>query len=123
MNLRARHAAMLALPALLAGAAAWGSGVLVLEHGAHHRDLASHVDFLDDPNGTLALNDVLSGQGASQFEPIPDDRIDFGFSESTYWLRLPVRNGEDTAITRRLSLNMRFMQELDMWVVHEGGPE
>jgi len=119
MNPCARHAALWALPALLFGAAAWGSDELVLERGEHYRDLAPHVEYLEDPGGDLTLSDVVSGNAAGRFEPISGGRIDFGFSESTFWLRLQVRNGDDAAIDRRLSLNMRFMQELDMWLVHD----
>jgi signal transduction histidine kinase len=123
MNARSGHAAALALIALHFGAPAWASDALVLEAGEHYRDLAPYLDFLEDPKGELMLANVVDGGAAGRFQPIPGDRVDFGFSESTYWLRLQVRNAEDTNIARLLSLNMRFMQELDIWIVHESASE
>ncbi|MDZ7671211.1 MAG: sensor histidine kinase [Gammaproteobacteria bacterium] len=113
---------MLGLVMLQFAAASWGNDTLVLERGEHYRDVAPYIGFLEDPEGALTLSDIRHRAERHTLQADPGDRVDFGFSKSTYWLRLPLRNGEDTEISRRLSLNIRFMQELDIWIVGDEEP-
>ena len=106
---------------LLGAGTVQGNDVLSLQKGEHYRDLAPFLSYLVDPDGTRELADVLSS--STSFRPIEGQRVDFGFSDETYWLRLPVENAAGTELELRLALNMRFMQEFDAWLVDADGPE
>lgn len=88
----------------------------------HHRDLAPHLSYMEDPSGRVTLAEVLAGE-APDFQALPDDRVDFGFSASAFWLRLPVANLTADGLERKLAFNMRFMQELDAWLVNDEGAQ
>jgi len=52
---------------------------------------SKHIDFYQDPSGTLMIEDIL--QTLSQkFEPIKTTTPQFGFTKNTIWLRAHVQN-------------------------------
>ena len=110
----------LALLVLLTTAPARGDDTLALQKGEHYRSLAPHLTYLRDERGALTLSEALADP--DRFEPIPGQRVDFGFSDATFWLRLPVANATAAELDLRLALNMRFMQEFDAWLIDDDGP-
>lgn len=60
-------------------------------------DLSTGVQVLEDPSRSLTLDDVLRPDVARRFQPQTRSGTDlnFGFSESAFWLRLPLRRAED----------------------------
>jgi signal transduction histidine kinase len=61
--------------------------------------------------------DQVAAMPPHDFMPLPDDRVDFGFTQDEIWLRLPVHNATDRPLTRILALNTRFMPKLVAWLV------
>lgn len=60
--------------------------------------LAAHVDFLEDPGGSLSLSDVRAQPVAQRFAPVPaESEVNFGYSASAYWLRFTVIAGHAAA--------------------------
>ena len=47
---------------------------------------------LEDPAGELTLEDTMAEPWASRFVPGPDEAPNFGFTDSTFWLRFAVTN-------------------------------
>jgi hypothetical protein len=43
---------------------------------------------LEDPEGALTIDDVVQPEFASQFTPCREERPNFGFTKSTYWVRV-----------------------------------
>lgn len=52
--------------------------------------LGKHLMFLEDPQGVLLLDDILTDEYQSRFEPVFVDTPYFGRTRSTYWFRLQV---------------------------------
>ncbi|HVL00141.1 MAG TPA: 7TM diverse intracellular signaling domain-containing protein, partial [Dongiaceae bacterium] len=52
--------------------------------------LGKHLMFLEDPQGVLMLDDILTDDYQSRFEPVFVDTPYFGRTRSTYWFRLQV---------------------------------
>jgi len=113
------HTACLVLVAVVAARSVAAAAPLDLAPDKSHRNLAPEVSYLADPHGQLTLADV-SQRDSGAFAPIPGDRINFGFSSATFWLRLPLVNSGAVRVDRLLAFNMRFMQELDAWLVSDG---
>ena len=54
---------------------------------------AAAIEYIEDKSNVLTLQEVSNGQAASQFKPAPivNNIINFGFSASSYWFRLPLQ--------------------------------
>ncbi|PKH04380.1 hypothetical protein CXF72_01150 [Psychromonas sp. MB-3u-54] len=52
--------------------------------------------YLEDSEKTYNIDQVQSAPLFSKFQPLPDGKSGFGISTSDYWLKMTVRNTEDT---------------------------
>jgi signal transduction histidine kinase len=84
--------ALLACWALQATSPARAQDVFTLRDRLAGLSLARHASFLEDPSGELALEQVSRAPGTEFFRPAETDEPSFGFSASTYWVRLAVFN-------------------------------
>lgn len=79
--------AVAGLAALLVSSAAFA---LTLPLQVSSIDLASHLEFLEDPSGRLTLQDVVSGGDyVNRFRPWNGDQgsLNAGYTNSAYWVR------------------------------------
>jgi signal transduction histidine kinase len=56
------------------------------------KHLGAHVEVLEDPSGTLTLEDVLSVPFKDRFAYDDNAELYYGFSQSAYWIRFTVEN-------------------------------
>jgi len=62
--------------------------------GAEGRvSLGMHVEILEDPDGSLRLEDVRSGPQAVRFAAAASDPVNFGYTRSAWWLRFALPGG------------------------------
>lgn len=88
---------------------------LELEPGGFYRKLAPWASALRDPAGDLDVAEVAAAP--QRFQPVGASRIDFGFTDDTIWLRLPLRNVGNRAGEWLLALNTRFMHSLRAYLL------
>ena len=86
MNPLAKFAGVLLAFALYVNPA-WG---LLLTDAAAPMDLSASIEWLEDPGGTLTLQQVLSPEVAARFTPLPagQQTLNPGYTSSVYWVRL-----------------------------------
>ncbi|MBL8022078.1 MAG: adenylate cyclase [Leptospirales bacterium] len=58
----------------------------------NRQELGRDVDFLEDPAGTLSIEDILREAQQERFQPGLSDVLSFGFTRSTYWVRFKCEN-------------------------------
>lgn len=68
---------------------------LQLEKGTTAYVLGKHLDILEDPTGTLSLDQVRSAPFAAKFTTSHQQNPTFGFTSSTYWIRFSIVGGEE----------------------------
>ena len=83
--------------------------------------LGPHLEFLEDPTGDLTINDVASPEFSARFVPSDMDVPNFGFTDSAYWVRLPLRN--ESQLTDRWFLQVDFpnMHYVDLYTPRADG--
>jgi two-component sensor histidine kinase len=64
--------------------------LLLLDAATPSPDLATHFEYLEDCTGSLTLRDVTSGTAAKDFRQARSRRLNFGYSQCAYWVRLEV---------------------------------
>lgn len=77
---------------------------------------------LVDDSAQLTLPNVLA-LPSDRFQPLPEQRIDFGFTPAQIWLRLKLHNERSDSGEFRLVLHTRFMQTIEAHLVRKGGIE
>ncbi|MCR9142493.1 MAG: hypothetical protein NXI24_09595 [bacterium] len=68
-------------------------------------DPAGWIAYYEDAAGELTIADVARGDAANRFESLAaGTRINFGYTTSAYWLRLPLQNTSDRTLVAYLEL-------------------
>ncbi len=68
------------------------SAMLILGDLQETHVLPPHMDFLEDKQGNLTIDDVASPKMVDRFAKFPSDIVHFGFSSAVFWGRLSVVN-------------------------------
>lgn len=82
-----------------------------------------HASFLEDPSRALTLSDVLSPAYASQFSPNQKRVLNFGRSQSAWWVKLRIIDRSSQKWYLRLSAMMGEDFDLYALPVAESGAE
>jgi diguanylate cyclase (GGDEF)-like protein len=106
---------LLAFLAVLAALSA-RAGVSPLPGSSGHLDLAPYVEVLEDSGGKLVLDDVRAAPWAGRFRPAGSGPINFGYTDSAWWLRFALPG--DAAPRGDLLLEVAF-PSIDRIELHE----
>ena len=66
--------------------------ILIVSDQQNNYSLAPHLSILEDPNNKLTIDDIRNAKYAQRFRKNSSDNLSLGYSASTYWLRLNVKN-------------------------------
>ncbi len=77
--------------------------------------LSRHAQVLEDREGRLTLADLLGGVHA--WAPHSDDTLNFGFTTSTWWVRVSLRNADRHEVERVLDVGSALQDAVDLYVV------
>jgi PAS domain S-box-containing protein len=68
------------------------TGPVILTDQQDKYPLGPYLELLEDPSGELTIEDVTSPEYAVKFLPSVADVPNLGYSNSAFWVRLPLRN-------------------------------
>ncbi|MDX1694742.1 MAG: 7TM diverse intracellular signaling domain-containing protein, partial [Ketobacteraceae bacterium] len=87
------------------------------------RDFSWHVAtglmVFEDPEGSRDIQDVLALDG-SQFYSLQNSSVNFGYSTSAFWLKVPLVNALDRESTVVVSVDYALLDEVDFYWVFDG---
>ena len=116
---RSWRAACLFAALALGGAVAHAEATpLVIDPSATQVDLSKLAYLLEDPQGTLTIDDVRKPENASRFVA---GNTNPGFTPSAYWMRFVVTNPTDKTVGLWFDTGNRTLQEIDLYVVEGQG--
>jgi len=70
---------------------AFAAGVCVLDGESDEYDLRPYMEYLEDADRTLSVDQAAASETAPRFAPPPGGRFNFGFRQSALWFRFTVR--------------------------------
>jgi len=79
--------------------------------------IASQFDYLEDPTLALTIEQVRGTEWSEKFATAEKIKgaINFGLTDSAYWLRLSIQNGKDTDIQQMLEVTYPRLYNLDFY--------
>lgn len=78
--------------------------------------LIPSIEYLKDPGGRLNIEDLERPDIATRFQPwTSPSALNFGFTQDTYWLRLPLRRSENAPKNWLLEVAYAPITELDFY--------
>lgn len=97
------------------------SSPLVLTDDQGQYSLGRHMALLEDPGGQLTVTEVAAPDFAPRFSPSQSDAPNFGFTRSTIWGRLQVRNETASTAIWLLEIEQSNLGLVDLYVPAEAG--
>lgn len=82
--------------------------------------LAEGVGYLEDPTGQLRIQDFLDDPHPGQFNTLQSGSINFGYSDSAFWLRVPVLNVMESQHKLIMTVDYALLDEVDFYWVQNG---
>ncbi len=70
----------------------FANDVLSINDVTQEYSLGKYISVLEDPSGQLTINDVTKNRYTNQYKHHSSDSVQLGFSNSTYWIRLKIKN-------------------------------
>ncbi len=112
--------AMAPVPAAAAGNDRCQDQAVVVSQYHEVYDLASCLWYLEDPEGTLSLDQVRS-EARHPFTRHQGGMLNFGYTDSAYWVRFDLRLASD-AVNRDwvLELALPLVDQVDLFIVRDG---
>lgn len=85
--------------------------------------LTAALSLLEDPQSRYSLDDVRSPELAARFEGgrAPGNALALGFTRSTFWLRVALRNPSDTPLRRMLEVGNPRVSFVDAYLPDSRG--
>ncbi len=92
----------------------WG---LSLQSDTPELKLLQGIELLEDPTTTLGLDEVTQGAAAQQFKALvtTPSYLNLGFSQSAYWLKIPLQQGENAPSQWILELSNFKLDQVDFF--------
>ena len=87
-------------------------------------ELSRYFDVLEDPSRELTLGEVQQAQFASRFKgnPSPEKALNFGVTQSAYWLRLKLKNTSSKSMEHMLEIANARLSVVDFYRLAPGAP-
>jgi two-component system, sensor histidine kinase LadS len=103
------------------------SDVISLRKTAHKKDFAKDFYYLEDPNHSILISDVLE-ENTLPFQNFNSSHVNFFLSKSSYWLKFEVENSSEFSdwwieISNGNLDDIRFYYFQDSWMEIRSGDE
>ncbi|MCG8672860.1 MAG: ATP-binding protein [Pseudomonadales bacterium] len=110
-----RQLPLVMLLLLTANGQALAASLLVSPH-VYHYQLNSYVEYLEDPDGTLEIEDILLDYKDSSTWIQNDESVpNLGFTKSVYWFRINIVNPTEYPFVRLLEIAYPLMDSVSMY--------
>ena len=85
--------------------------------------IGRQIEYLEDSESNLAISDVTDSEYNSQFKNSDSRILNFGYSQSSYWLRFKIRNDQSTVSRTPYVLELKFpvIDYIDFYQISESG--
>jgi diguanylate cyclase (GGDEF)-like protein len=95
--------------------------VAQLESGRNRIELSPHMSYTVDMDGRADYVAMFSQAGLGQFQPLPDKRSTFGFSNGTYWFHARLFNKDSFDERWLLVLQYPLLDEISVYLRYPDG--
>lgn len=91
--------------------------VLRVDNAADEMVLGQHMEYLADVEGTLGVAEALAAEG---WQRTGHNNPNFGYTKTTYWLRLTLDNQSPQSVKRLLEVAYPVLDHLELWTLRNG---
>ncbi|MBF0441163.1 MAG: response regulator, partial [Oligoflexales bacterium] len=91
------------------------SSMIFLKSGIEKYDIGKEVEYIEDKNGTIAVNDISSPKSENLWKKSLWNIPNFGYTDSVYWFRFKIKNENPISEEWLLELAFPIINEIDFY--------
>ena len=88
---------------------------LVIKDKKHHYVLGKYLDILEDETGKLKITDIVKDNWQKKFKNRKGEKLNFGYSNSTFWARIKIKNKSKEQKVWLLSHHYYLQDEIELY--------
>jgi methyl-accepting chemotaxis protein len=97
----------------------FGAEPYIVRDSIASANITSHVDYIEDKNNALTINDVV--RGAGEWKPVQGSSVNFGFVNYTYWFRFTIRNERKDKNNLYFEINYAMLDYIEFYLPEKKG--
>ncbi len=102
---------------LLASTSIFATDTLFIDKIQSKINLYQQISILEDTNSTLTIDDLIKQKGQYSFAPNSKNKLNFGFSKSTFWFHLIIKNKTTKPIDYILEVSNADLDHISFYQV------
>jgi len=80
-------------------------------------NLAPHLSYIEDAKGTLTIEQVSQPDKKIQWQHVPNDSVNFGYTSAAFWFKLKLINSEAVPLQRVLEIAYPVLDQIDIYQI------
>ncbi len=100
---------------LFASIFAEDESIVHINNNMNEYELGTYIEMLEDSDRKLTIDDVTSGEYSSQFIRSNREKINFGLTDSAYWIKLTFENEEALEKNMFLEISTPYIDEIELF--------
>lgn len=93
------------------------SNVVRVNENLRRINLVNFVSFIEDKDGNLSIAEVIS-LDQSAWQKVEGQQVNFGYSDSVYWLKFILRNEDPVDSERLLEIGSAVLDRIDIYLAN-----
>lgn len=94
---------------------------LMLSRFTGDENLAPHLSYVEDKNSEWTIDDVYRTLNDLRWTENRETELNFGFTQSTYWFRVDMRNDVATKFVGVLAIEYPLLDDIQVYQIIDGG--
>jgi len=107
--------------AIVTAPQAYAALPLVITDEFRSSSMGLNLDYLEDPAGSLDVEDLLKPEHGNRFQPSLKENLGFGFTSSVYWLRFTVQSRLSRPDVYYLEITYPLLDRVGLYEPGEAG--
>ena len=94
----------------------YASGTPLFPSAGSNYELDSHIYYLEDPNKSYDINQILSPEQTSQFQKNTSGTLNVGLTKSAWWVYFDLQNSSEFPVTWFLEIAFATIDTIELYV-------
>ena len=113
--------AALCLSCIIAGSSAVMAAPIVIDETMTSKNVSRSLEYLEDGSGALTIGQVMKEDGRLAWKANANDYVNFGYTDSAYWFRIPVSNPRGVHDPVLLEIDFPGLNHIDWYYPDKNG--
>lgn len=83
-------------------------------------EIGNRSFYIEDKQDKLTIEDILNPEKFQVWESNCRETLSFGYTSSTYWVKVSLKNAADQNLYRLLEIAYPVLDYIDVYIVHDG---